>query len=336
MRAGLGAGLAIAVGVAAALGGLEIALRVATPPPAPDAPPGLYVPEPGLGHLHAPGVDLVQRGLDFEVGVRTNSLGLRDPERGRRRLGVFRILSLGDSYAFGYGVEQDETYAAALERELGTRRFEVINAGVSGYGTVSEARLLDRLAPALAPDLVLLAFFTGNDLVNNLRESGRMRPAPESSALGWLWSRSRLLRFAWTRVENLELKLRGAESLEVTRESLDALIEDCRERALPLAVLLITPSPAALASFDGRPGWRRWLDQRLDFDPRAQIESVREHLEARGVPVLESYPLLQAEPDPGALELPRSEHWTAEAHALIGRALARFLREHALVPGLRR
>jgi 3-oxoacyl-[acyl-carrier protein] reductase len=333
MRRAIALGAALLGSIGVAVVALEIALRLLGATAPPDPPSGLYLPDSELGHFHAPGVDTVQSGPDFEVRVQTSTSGLRDPERGPRRLGVFRILSLGDSYAFGYGVEAAETYAAVLERELGPVRFEVINAGVSGYGTITETRLLERLVPRLAPDLALVAFFTGNDLINNLRASGRMRPALEDSSLAWLGRRSRLLSFAWSRVENLELKLRSAETVEITRAALDQLIDTCRGRALPLAVLLITPSPQSLERFDRRAALRRVLDASLGFDPREQIEAVRAHLTARGVPVLDSYALLDGDPDPGSLELPESEHWTPRAHALVGRALARFLRERALVPG---
>jgi lysophospholipase L1-like esterase len=332
MRRALGAALAVGASLVAALAVLEIGLRASGAPPPADPPERLYVPDPELGHVHAPSVDTVQRASDFEVAVRTNALGLRDAERGAKPLGVFRIVSLGDSYAFGYGVEAWETYAALLEQELGSRHFQVINAGVSGYGTFTETRLLLRLAPVLEPDLVLVALFTGNDLVNNLRASGRLGSALEHSRFAWLGERSRLFAFAWTRSENLELKWRSAESVEITRRAIDGLIGACRARALPLAVLLVTPSPASLARFDQRAGLRSWLDARLGYDPRAEIEAVRAHLAERKTPVLETFPLLEADPDPASLELPASEHWTPRAHALVAHALASFLRERALVP----
>src|SRR5262245_54821758 len=46
----------------------------------------------------------------FGTVVRTNTLGLRDREYGPKAPGEFRVLSLGDSYAFGYGVELEQSY----------------------------------------------------------------------------------------------------------------------------------------------------------------------------------------------------------------------------------
>ena len=53
---------------------------------------------------------------------------------------------------------------------LAGRRVEIVNFGVSGYGTSTEWIALQREGWAYQPDLVLLAFFSGNDLRNNVFE----------------------------------------------------------------------------------------------------------------------------------------------------------------------
>jgi hypothetical protein len=71
--------------------------------------------------------------------VRINSLGTRGPEfQSSKPAQTFRILSLGDSRTFGWGLTEDETYSARLghllQEKFGTgRRVEVINAGVNGW-----------------------------------------------------------------------------------------------------------------------------------------------------------------------------------------------------------
>jgi lysophospholipase L1-like esterase len=93
------------------------------------------------------------RGEFLGRPVSINGLGLRGPEvappqpSGRRRVACF-----GDSITFGYGVADDETYAARLGAELGGG-FEVVNAGVTGYTSHQVRLLLRRLAPALRPDV---------------------------------------------------------------------------------------------------------------------------------------------------------------------------------------
>src|SRR5438445_13415775 len=47
--------------------------------------------------------------------------------------------------------------------------FEIINFGVSGYGTAQELQILRHRVWAYSPDMILLAFLTGNDIRNNSR-----------------------------------------------------------------------------------------------------------------------------------------------------------------------
>lgn len=103
-------------------------------------------------------------GVIAGVPVRTNAAGYRGPERDRAKPpGVFRIALLGDSMTFGWGVREEETFAARLEALLAgahpETRWEVDNFAMIGSNTAqqAEAFAID-VAPA-APDLVLLGFF---------------------------------------------------------------------------------------------------------------------------------------------------------------------------------
>jgi lysophospholipase L1-like esterase len=126
-----------------------------------------YRPDGVLGYAHRPDWETVHATDEFRVTVRTNALGLRGaPAREAKQPGVFRVLVLGDSFAFGFGVEDGETFAAALARELapppGFERVEVLNAGVAGWSADQYLLFLETRGFALRPDLVLLAA-TEND-----------------------------------------------------------------------------------------------------------------------------------------------------------------------------
>jgi len=115
-----------------------------------------------LGWSHRPDWETVHETGDFRVTVRTDDRGLRQtPARDPAEPGsTYRILVIGDSFAFGWGVEDDETFAVRLAERLapprGATRVEVLNAGVAGwsadhYGLFVKGRGLD-----LAPDLILV------------------------------------------------------------------------------------------------------------------------------------------------------------------------------------
>lgn len=109
------------------------------------------------------------QGVRFEGReLTTNHLGLRGPELSiAKPEGTLRLLGIGDSVLFGWGVELEESYLARLGRRLEEShpqvRWEVINAGVPGYNTVMEVEALERKGLALDPDVVVLGF-VGNDL----------------------------------------------------------------------------------------------------------------------------------------------------------------------------
>jgi len=126
-----------------------------------------FVYDSDLGWRNAPEWSLEEPNLTITI----NSHGLRGPDRAYAKPeGVRRILILGDSYTFGYGVSDDETYPAFLETKLQAEPgdFQVINMGVNAYGTDQEYLTLLKEGTNYDPDIVVLAFFSENDFVDNL------------------------------------------------------------------------------------------------------------------------------------------------------------------------
>lgn len=76
---------------------------------------------------------------EFDNAFTTNSLGLRDDEAS---LAAPAIVSLGDSYALGWGVNQQETYTQLTEHKTGMK---ALNAGISSYGTARELLMLQQI-----------------------------------------------------------------------------------------------------------------------------------------------------------------------------------------------
>ena len=105
--------------------------------------------------------------------IEINSAGFRDREHAIAKPdGVFRIVVLGDSFVAGEEVDFDELFWRVTNREIETcrprgKRSEILGFGVNGYGTAQELLVLRKHALRYQPDLVLLAFFTGNDVINN-------------------------------------------------------------------------------------------------------------------------------------------------------------------------
>jgi hypothetical protein len=112
------------------------------------------------------------RGRFMGQPVLINSQGLHDYEYGlRKEPGTFRIVGLGDSSLFGWGVPFEDSGLKVLERRLNEKsraqKFEVINFAVPGYNTAMEAETFVQRCLEYAPDLVLLNFNTNDYEVPN-------------------------------------------------------------------------------------------------------------------------------------------------------------------------
>lgn len=121
------------------------------------------------GHVYSERLGWEPRpGARFRVyGASTgiNSLGYRGrPLTSERQAGRVRVVMLGDSVAFGYGVEDDQTFASALDPQQ--NRFEVANLAVPGYGVDQSLLRFESAGAALWPDFVVLNLCVENDLAD--------------------------------------------------------------------------------------------------------------------------------------------------------------------------
>ncbi|MEK6823047.1 MAG: GDSL-type esterase/lipase family protein, partial [Nanoarchaeota archaeon] len=81
--------------------------------------------------------------------------------------GTQRVVVLGDSQTWGYGVAQTSRFTEIMRDSL---RIDVVNMGVTGYGTGQEYLLLRRYGMRFAPDIVVVAFYA-NDLGDNTNDN---------------------------------------------------------------------------------------------------------------------------------------------------------------------
>ena len=174
----------IAVGLLLAEGTLRIADRVRC---FDDTSGGLIEPHPLYGWRQTPGAAAWTKRCrgpvtEWATYVRINSHALRDREFEYAHDAAYRILLLGDSFPQGLQVELDETFPKQVERRLNAaapagRRIEVINTGVGGYSTTNELLFYRSEGRKYRPDLVLLAFNTENDAMENSRPLVQEVPA---------------------------------------------------------------------------------------------------------------------------------------------------------------
>ena len=167
--------LLVVISIFTTLALLEISLRVF-------APQDLIVPMPAMAdseliyRLPANTKSYLKGTSVRWFHLETNSLGLRDSEHDLQKPpGAFRVLLLGDSMSMAEGVELPETYIKQFEKKANeqalTKKVETINAAIRGYGNDQEVVLFERIGMQFQPDLVILAFFEGNDFDDNRQGS---------------------------------------------------------------------------------------------------------------------------------------------------------------------
>jgi hypothetical protein len=142
------------------------------------------IPDPHAGWRLQPGFSY-WHSKEGAAQVQVNRYGFRDVDHSiAKPSGTYRIAVLGDSFTEAAQVPAELAFWSRLAEELrgcdsfAGRRIEVLNFGVSGYGTAQQLQVLRHHVWQFQPDLVLLAFFSGNDLRNNSPqlESEKVRP----------------------------------------------------------------------------------------------------------------------------------------------------------------
>jgi hypothetical protein len=150
-----------------------------------------------IGHEHRPDAHALLMGVD----VTTNRNKLRDREIPfERTTGKFRILMLGDSLTFGWGVRVEQTFAKRLESKLNDNGIaaEVINAGVGNYNTSMEVAYYFAEGYCYRPDIVVLNYF-----INDAEEMPHYQ-------FSWLQRQSAALTFIASRIDIIMRRLHVA------------------------------------------------------------------------------------------------------------------------------
>jgi lysophospholipase L1-like esterase len=123
--------------------------------------------DPELGWAPLQNITALHKRGDLSGLVHQNKYGLRGPDdmQLNKTDGKRRVLVLGDSYTWGYGVNQTELFSAP---EVHGTNDEILNFGVSGYGTDQEYLFYQRDGTKFVADEVVVALNSYNNVAHNL------------------------------------------------------------------------------------------------------------------------------------------------------------------------
>jgi lysophospholipase L1-like esterase len=185
----------------------------------------------------APRAELRHKSKEFDYIFRANRLGLRGPDVPfAKPAGTFRVVVLGDSFVAGYGVAEEHLLTGLLEKELQQReaqsgtRVEVVNVGRVGTSTIREFDIYESLGRKFQPDLVILAYYLGNDLAEVIQEQ------TDAELADWVPA-GRLRGIAYRCFPNVYLELAmlrqsQRQLREFTQREENEIVADIRQEAV--------------------------------------------------------------------------------------------------------
>ena len=248
---------------------------------------------------------LPDQSVQFQgVPVRLNSCGLRGVDRAIEKPdNVIRIAFLGDSFTFGWGVEEEHSFVEVtgeiLNRYLDGQdtSVEMLNLGIPGYSTFQEVELFLKERKEFQPDIVVV-FFIQNDFgvpffIGGIGDDGKMVRSTAFAKLG---------------------KEEGSEDVQADKDrvvnmldpnkALRDLVKDSRKNAYQVYL-----------AFNPHPKWKENL-KRLWFVRKSSKLPII-NIRPRFLEAMESFEISE-----GDLSLPDDPHPSALKHSILGALLA--------------
>ncbi|MFZ5449532.1 MAG: alginate O-acetyltransferase AlgX-related protein [Thermodesulfobacteriota bacterium] len=283
--------------------------------------------------------------------------------------GVIRILGIGDSFSeFFKGTALN--YHNILEKQLNksnsTKKYEVINAGISNTGPGYYWNTLEKFGDLFKPDLVLIAFFIGNDFTEmrfNSRRIGMFIVEPVEGANGlstylnykrlWIFQ---LVRGWWIAWRNSLSKGAGTFSedefynIEKTRlwifenskrEKLDKLWNNdsvilskinnwCRERKIPFLVVVI-PDQIQVDETLQHDLFAKFNISANSVDLLYPNNILINYFERNHIHYVDLTIPMQKAGKSRPLYLVRDTHWNEAGHEIAGNIIGDYVRTHNLL-----
>lgn len=296
---------------------------------------GMFIADSELLFKIRPNYDAVVDHPDYHVRVKTHlnldGIGFRGGSSG----GPAWAAAVGDSFTFGVGVEQEDTWVYLLAKELSR---EIVNLGIPAQGPAQYTRVLKHYALPIRPKVVFYGFYFNDlDAANRFYRMKRTlipvsRYLREYSVLYNLIGDSRatvVQQPAPSANDGAELIRRTLERQngnfeqrwQLTVKELDAALRASQEAQIELVMLYL---PSRWEVYWESIKARNRLPDSLDIDRLRR--TVVEYCGARGIACFDLTPVLKQEARQGKeLYFPIDGHWNKEGNRVVAEALKNYL-----------
>jgi len=228
--------------------------------------------------------------MNREPASNSQAHGFKDGEYSTKKApGVFRIFVLGDSLAFGQGIQVDETFSKVLEEMLNRRStstvYEVINSSVPGMNAIQEFCLQKALGADYEPDLYLLALCVNDPELRQPEDGsdypGHVQRIWDRQGDAWPYFEEALRRLKST-AEAHEAKLVAAYFVfgdpSVGPEAPGILAETCEALDIPF-----TDTGESTSGYESSRLWVNPIENHPNaFAHRICAQHLLQYLDARG------------------------------------------------------
>jgi len=292
------------------------------------------------------------RGKPFanDWGFKLNSLGFKDVEFSHEKGQAYRILGLGDSFAFGV-VPYDNNYLTLLESGLQKKstNVEVFNMGIPSTGPKEYLSLLVREGLDYHPDMVLVSLFVGNDFLESIKTRKWYTYSYVASffhyamALGRKYERhavhgegqycddcANFNEDAYVKLEMERSFIFVPESplflsaLDRVLESLVKIHEICKKSGIKLVVLIV-PDEVQINPQLQSEVRRQLATEGKGWNATQPNEKLAEKMKAMNIDFLDLYPYFLEEAHQHQLYRPRDTHWNIAGNQFAATTIKNYL-----------
>jgi lysophospholipase L1-like esterase len=254
--------------------------------------------------------------------------GFRGKEPGREKTGnTYRIFCIGDSCTFGMGVKYYEAYPFVLEELLngagGTRKFEVVNAGVPGYSSFQAARHLERDILQYKPDLVIASFGWNDTMLKDcFTDKEQKSPASELAAADLFFRQFKTYLF----IERIERTLVSAINGVFAQAGAVA------ENPVRVPKADFRDNLARICELGGRNGFKVifFNQPARNAKPHEYSDTIKLFCSMSGVDFVNMADVFYASAIPGAELFNDFNHESPRGHRLIAETLLRLLKKRGI------
>ena len=306
---------------------------------------------------------------EFKIIIKTNGDGLRDIEHAvNKSENVYRIIALGDSFTFGWGINQEDAWWKILENMLNNedkeRKYEIINLGVWMYTFDQQLLRLKDKGLKYKPDLVIQGIYwphlktiathqwvvdnEGNLLSINdptiyVNEDNLLKTKDKNILLHSLKKHSKLLNAIISRLQILLLRhrlisddllfLRG-DSVVTHSDTWQKALESIHQTKEILAkkginyVVFFIPRDVQVSKREWSPLYLDIMNDQLYQDEFPQKIFSNFFLKEK-IPYLDLLSVFRKDYSPD-LYYVTDPHWTKEGHRLAGEQIYKFIKLNAV------